>query len=289
MPTFYLFSLLLLLLSSRVYTQVAPEYPVSILHSSFNTFSFSQEIRGFEEHSVQVNSFIRKNTGLFSDVYQTKTSAGIKVKNSTLSLLAYNDRQSELIQKSRLYINGNTHISFSEHTRGFVGMSIGLVSKTLGNHQTELQGSAMVFDASARLGVYSKQHLLSFAILQIPQNSITPINFTVPLYRHYQTYYNYSSLSYNNWHIEGIAVANIYNEQKNEFIIGIQPVWKKKYKAGFEISNLQLANYFLDISVYDNQKVTISALLGYETSFSISKYISGSYNIINAGFVIQVL
>ena len=170
------------------HAQSLGEYPLSFLNTSFNTFTQSHELRNVDSSKVNFSTYVRKNTGLFADVYQTKSQVGFNVNRSSISMQMYSDHQGELINRTRLYLNTNTHITIYKNIYAFVGLSGGVVKKSLGNQNTNVQGTASVFDASATAGIYGKQWMIVLSACQIPQSTITPISFEVPFLKSYQMY-----------------------------------------------------------------------------------------------------
>lgn len=276
------------LFSIELYSQTVSEYPVSFLSTSFNTFIQSSEIRNVDSTKINVSSFIRKNTGIFSDVYQSKTQMGINLNHSTISLQFYNDHQGDLIKRNRLYMNYNAHISITRNTQGFAGLSAGMVNKSLGNQNTNVQGTASVFDASAIVGAYGRNWFASFSANQIPQNTITPINFDVPLLRYYQFYSSISCKITSDLMLEGMFMDNFYSTQSTEYIGGVQLKWKRDYNFGVEISNYNIANYFIDFKIKDFSHSSILLLVSYETNHNLQSHYNTSFSIFNVGFVIKV-
>ena len=270
------------------FSQLVNEYPVSFLSTSFNTFMYAKEIRDFDNATWNISTYARKNTGLFSDVYQITSQLGYSRNSSTISALFYTDQQGELISRNRMYIQGNTRISLAEKHFGFLGLSAGLVSKSLGNQQTTSQGTASVFDASAILGVYSKRYLFSFAVMQIPQNAIIPIHFEVPLLRYYQIYANVQAINFNDISIGFVGIMNMYQYTTSEIIGGVSFIWKSDYSIGVELSNYNVANYFIECKALELEKTKISFMVGYETSHLITSQLRASFSILNSGVIIKI-
>jgi hypothetical protein len=270
-----------------VKAQSLSEYPINFLSNSFNTFIQSNEIRNADSCKVDFTTYIRKNTGLFADVYQTKSQLGFNIKKSTVSFQFYSDHQGELINRSRLYINYNTRITITKKLFAFAGLTAGIINKSLGNQNTDVQGVANTFDASAILGLYAKQWMLVFSANQIPQRTITPIKYGVPLLRYYQMYGTVSTKLNQNVRLDGILMSTIYKYINPEITFGAQVKWKGNYALGIEQSNHNIANYFLDIGIKTTTRTSISLLVSYETNSNINKHFVSSLTVFNAGFVLK--
>lgn len=274
-------------IQKSVISQTLSEYPVSFLSNSFNTFIPSHEIRNVDSCKINFSSYIRKNTGLFNDVYQTKTQIGFNAKKSSISLQFYSDHQGELIGRSRFYLNYNAHVSITKRVIAFAGLSGGIVKKSLGNEKTDVHGVATVFDASAVLGLFGKQWMLVFSANQIPQNKIMPIKFGVPLLRYYQLYGNVSKKLSPDFSVDAVLMSSFFVKQIPELIVGAQTTWRDSYSCGIELSNYNIANYFIDFRLRVLQKCSISMLFSYETNSNINNKFLTSFTIYNCGFIIK--
>jgi len=272
----------------NVNAQSLQETPIQFLSTSFNTFIQAREIRNTDSCKIFFNSYLRKNTGIFNDVYQTNSQLGTRYKNSTISLQFYSDIQGELISRNRLYAHYNNQIKVSKKLKAFAGISAGIVNKNLGNSTTNIEGSANVFDASAIVGVYSQKFLFLFSALQIPQKTIMPISYEVPLFRYYNMYGIYSWDLPQNFKNEAMISYKFANNIEKEFIIGDQVTWQNNYTFGTELSILNKINYFIEFEAFKTDNYKTNILISYETNHSLNKNIITTFSIFNVGLKIKI-
>ncbi len=185
---------ILIIVFSRAQAQDVAGLPVSFHQFTRSYFLINPASTGTESN-LEVNVGRQFNTDEWSNIYTHYANINLqltpkrKASNYTHHTGGINligDKEGDYLSRTRLYLLYSLHVILSEKASLAAGASVGFVSYTVSGTNISRSGSASTPDGSVGVWLYdTRGGHLGLSINQLPNGTLTPIEETTRLLRHY--------------------------------------------------------------------------------------------------------
>lgn len=264
--------------TQALFAQVGSDYPMDISLSTQKNFSLSPSLPNVIQPKYNFAAFQRQYAGIFKDVYQASLYGQYNHKKSLFGLMAYTDRQGNLLKKNRIYGKYTISVPIDKKRFMFVGVYVGLVNKAIGNSTTKLQASTTVPDGGIGLGYYSLRTAAAITICQVPQAIQKPIQTEVMLRRYLSMQASSYLYQQNGMKHKMIVSGNYYSVENKSFWLINEFYIREVGFLGIGIESNSKSLFSMGLNAIRNEKEILTILFGFETSTGLIR---------NTGYIVN--